>query len=101
MAQTPEGKVKAAVKKILEKKNVWYFMPFMMGMGRVGIPDFIACVNGTFLAIECKAGKGELTALQERELLNIEFAGGVAVVVREDTLTDLEKGLEELLDERT
>lgn len=78
---TPEAKTKAACKKILDAEGVYYFMPFGGGYGRAGIPDIIACVNGHFLAIECKAGKGKTTALQDRELQRIVDAGGEALVV--------------------
>lgn len=81
---TPEGKVKAAVKKVLEAQGVWYFMPTTGGYGRSGVPDIICCVNGFFLAIECKAGRGETTALQDRELGKICSAGGAALVIWED-----------------
>jgi Holliday junction resolvase len=56
------------------------------------VPDIIACVNGRFLAIECKAGGNKPTALQTREIELIRLAGGVAVVVNEanwDTLPEL------------
>lgn len=59
MAQTPEGKVKDAVKKELRKRDIWYFMPMQNGFGVVGIPDFICCWEGTFLAIETKAPRQE------------------------------------------
>lgn len=84
MARTPEGKVKAAVKKVLDEYGVYYFSPPANGYGRVGIPDIICCVNGYFVAIECKAGKGKTTTLQDRELAGIVEAGGVALVVNED-----------------
>jgi Holliday junction resolvase len=48
------------------------------------VPDIIACVNGRFLAIECKAGGGKLTALQVREIEHIRRCGGVAVVANEE-----------------
>lgn len=80
---TPEGRVKEVVKKLLDKLGVWYFMPAANGYGRAGIPDFICCVNGHFLAIECKAGKGKTTALQDRELRLIKQAGGTALVIWE------------------
>lgn len=86
MAQTPEGKVKAAVKKILDAHGVYHFSPAANGYGRVGVPDIICCVNGYFLAIECKAGKGKTTALQDRELAAITKAGGVAIVINEDSV---------------
>lgn len=84
---TPEAKVKTAVKKILNEKGVYYFMPFGGGYGRAGIPDIVCCVNGRFLAVECKAGKGKPTALQEREMANIRAADGVAIVVTDDPQT--------------
>lgn len=93
MATTPEGKVKAAVRKILTRLDVYHFMPPGMGLGRSGIPDIIGCKNGKFIAIECKAGKGKTTALQERELLAICNAGGFTFVVNETCIDELEERL--------
>jgi Holliday junction resolvase len=90
MAQTPEGKVKAHVKKTLDEMGIYHFSPPGMGLGRSGIPDLICCYNGLFLAIECKAGKGKTTALQERELNSIKAAGGFTFVAREDNLEEME-----------
>jgi len=90
MATTPEGKVKAAVRKMLAKHGIYYFMPPGMGLGRSGIPDIIGCYNGRFIAIECKAGKGKATALQERELIAICNAGGFTYIAREDNLEEME-----------
>lgn len=81
---TPEGRVKANVKKILDKykKQVWYFMPVSGGMGQHGIPDFICCVSGMFFAIECKATQDLIpTALQSMQLTMIRNVGGVEVTV--------------------
>jgi hypothetical protein len=94
MATTPEGKVKAAVRKILDRLGIYHFMPPGMGLGRSGIPDIIGCYQGRFIAVECKAGKGKTTALQERELNAIKAAYGFAVVVREDNLEELEQELQ-------
>ena len=96
MAQTPEGKVKDAVKKILKRLNIYYFMPATGGYGRSGVPDIVCCMNGKFVDIECKAGLNQPTALQEREMKNIKDAGGVAVVINEGSvrgLADLLRGL--------
>ena len=83
MAKTPEKVVKDAVTKVLKSEDAYYFFPATHGYGRSGVPDIIACVNGRFLAIECKAGGNKPTALQIREIENIRIAGGVAVVVDE------------------
>lgn len=83
MAQTPEKKVKTKVEAVLKSEAVYYFFPATHGYGRSGVPDIIACVNGRFLAVECKAGGNKPTALQVRELERIRNANGVAVVVDE------------------
>jgi len=93
---TPEAAVKAKVKKILQLNKIYYFMPAANGYGRVGIPDFIACVDGFFLAVECKAGKNKPTALQVMEIDAILKAGGVALVINEDNLSDLSKVIDGL-----
>jgi Holliday junction resolvase len=91
MALTPEAKVKARVVAILKREGVYYFFPATHGMGRSGVPDIICCVNGLFLAIECKAGKGKTTALQDREIALIHGAGGFAVVINETNIPDVEQ----------
>ena len=86
---TPEGKVKAAIKRFFStvpKDDLWYFMPVSGGYGRHGIPDFIGCWRGGFFAIECKAGKGKTTALQEKTLMSIMNAQGETYLVNEDNL---------------
>jgi hypothetical protein len=93
VAITPEGKVKAAVKKLLDDLRIYHFSPYMAGMGRAGVPDIICCFNGKFLGIECKAGKGKTTALQDRELDAICAAGGFVFVAREDNLKTLKERL--------
>ena len=65
-------------------------MPASNGYGRAGIPDIIICYKGKFLGVECKAGYNKPSALQEREMAAIHKAGGAAMVVREDTLDQLE-----------
>ena len=96
MAQTPEGKVKAAVKKLLKERGIYFYMPVQNGMGVVGIPDFICCWNGDFLAIETKApGKRNNTsANQKLQLRLIEEAQGHALVV------DDPEWLKEYIDDR-
>ncbi len=84
MAATPEKRVKDKVVGILKDEGAYYFFPATHGYGRSGVPDIVACVNGHFLAIECKAGKNKPTALQVREIESIRKAGGVAVVANEE-----------------
>jgi hypothetical protein len=80
---TPEGRVKDAVKKVLKKHGIWYFMPMQNGFGVVGVPDFICCFHGMFLGVETKApGKREQTTPnQDRVLREIVEHGGYTLVV--------------------
>ena len=88
MATTPEAKVKAQVVKILKSTGAWHCFPVASGYGRSGIPDIIACIEGKFVAVECKVGKGKTTALQDRELVNIWKAGGATWVVNEEKIEE-------------
>lgn len=94
MAQTPEGKVKAAIKKWLQARGIWFCMPIGTGFGTSGVPDFVCCWGGSFLAIEAKApGKrGNTSELQDRQIAGIHKAGGAAIVVDDvKQLDELEK----------
>jgi Holliday junction resolvase len=97
---TPESKVKAEVKKILDELGAYHFMPATHGYGRSGVPDICGCLNGRFFGIECKAGKGKTTALQDRELKRISTAGGIALIVDETGLATLREDLQGLIMEK-
>lgn len=90
---TPEGKVKAKVKKILAEVGAYYAMPVGTGIGFSGVPDFLICKGGLFYAIECKANGNKPTALQEANMKRIREAGGVALVIDETNVDTLKKEL--------
>ena len=90
MAATPEAKVKTKIKAILKNYNVYYAMPIGTGYGNSGVPDFLCCIKGKFLAIEAKAGTNQPTELQQKNMRNIREAGGEALVINETGLTMLE-----------
>ena len=93
---TPEKKVKNKVVAMLKEIGAYHFYPVTGGYGRSGVPDIVACIKGTFVGIECKAGKGEPTALQEKNLMDISSAGGYAIAVNENGLEHLRKFLQTL-----
>jgi hypothetical protein len=88
--RTPEGRVKDKVTKLLKSHNVYYFFPVTGGYGVSGIPDIVCCHNGRFIAIECKAGKNKTTALQDRQLEMIRQSGGIALVINEENIHEVE-----------
>jgi len=89
MAMTPEKKVKNAVVAILKEYDAYYFYPVTGGYGSSGVPDIVACHLGKFIGIECKAGKGKTTKLQEKNLEQIEASGGVAMVINEENIEEV------------
>jgi len=96
MAATPESKVKAKIKAILAKHGVYYAMPIGTGYGNSGVPDFLCCVQGHFLAVEAKAGKGRATALQLKHIGQIQAQGGTALIINEENVDKLNALLEQL-----
>lgn len=83
---TPEGKVKAVVKRELQKLRdegftVYSFMPVQNGMGAPAL-DFYVCIDGLFVAIETKAQSGKLTPRQNATANAIKDAGGFVIIAR-------------------
>lgn len=96
MAQTPEGKVKDKIKKILKEHNIYYAMPMGTGFGNAGVPDFLCCMKGQFLAIEAKADENsKITALQMRQLNEIEARRGWRWVVHANNIDLFELWIKE------
>ena len=93
---TPEKKVKDKVKKILEEQGAYYFMPATGGYGKSGVPDIVACLQGKFIGIECKANGGKPTALQEKNLHEIMNVGGFSVLVDEGGVETFRSVLKQL-----
>lgn len=87
---TPEKKVKDKVKRVLAACGMYYFMPATHGYGSSGVPDIVACHDGLFIGIECKANGGKATTLQLKNLYAICAAGGVGILVDEAGLPAFE-----------
>lgn len=89
-AQTPEGRVKDKVRKVLKDANAWWFMPVQTGFGASEL-DFICAhpKTGKAFFIETKAPGGKLSPRQE-VLFGIHIAAGHAVFVidGEDNVRD-------------
>ena len=88
--------VKQQVVKLLKEKGVYYFFPVAGGYTSIGVPDVVACINGLFVAIECKAGKNRPTELQYRNLEKIRDNGGLAMLVNENDIESLANKLDTL-----
>lgn len=82
-----EKQVKDKIKARLKQYGIYFFMP--VPMNNRGVPDFICCVKGSFVAIETKSDKGRLTHHQKQHLDKILDNQGDAYVVHPSTLDDM------------
>ena len=63
--------------------NLWFFKASERSLA--GIPDFILCVNGIFVALELKReSKSKISRLQSHNLELINKSGGLGIVVNPD-----------------
>lgn len=84
---TPEAKVKNKVIETVTLLGGHYVMPIGSMYGHNGVPDFLVCLAGRFIGIECKAGRNKWpSALQVGQLQAIEDAGGKAMVVHDSNV---------------
>ena len=78
---TPEGRVKAKVRKLLlEYKGIYVFMPVPGGFGQTTL-DFLGCYRGRFFCIETKAEGKKPTLRQVTMLRDIGRAMGQTFVI--------------------
>jgi hypothetical protein len=88
---TPEAKVKKVGRAIMTKMGMYHFPAFSGGYGRSGVPDDIGCHQGVFVAVEYKANGGKPTALQLKNMDDIRKCGGVALLIDESNVHQLEE----------
>jgi hypothetical protein len=100
---TPEGRVKANVKKVVQSwltkhpQLIYIYMPVPGGFGAPSL-DFIGCAAGHFFAIETKAKGKKLTAQQVQTSALMRAAGGrVFEIIGDDGLEELGRWLEKVL----
>ena len=94
MVATPESKVKKKVHALLRERGAYAVNYIGGAYANNGTPDILVCFCGRFIGIECKAGKGKPTALQIKNLRDIDHAGGLSLVVNETNLEYLTECLD-------
>lgn len=92
-AVTPEGRVKADIKDVLNQLSpyVYYHMPVQNGMGKPSL-DFIGCCCGLFFAIEAKAPGRKPTPRQRMTIAEMSPAGAQVFIIDGNT-SELKKWL--------
>ena len=100
MAQTPEGKVKAQIKKVLDSlgEDVHYDMPVPGGYGKPTV-DYVGCFMGNYFAIEAKRAGKKPTPRQQAVLEKIAAAGGRTFVINDGfSLAEFKSWLDDVRD---
>tara|TARA_R110000751_G_C13572492_1_gene458802 strand:+ start:76 stop:441 length:366 start_codon:yes stop_codon:yes gene_type:complete len=90
MKKVTEKWVKQQVVKTLKSLGAYYFYPVANGYMSVGIPDIVACYQGVFIGVECKANGNTPTVLQQKNLEAITKNGGLAFIIDEHNYNHLE-----------
>jgi len=81
---TPEGKVKARVRKLLGNYDpIYVFMPVPVAYQASSL-DFFVCYMSRFISIETKRDGEDLTNMQKLVKRRIEAAGGTVFRVSND-----------------
>jgi len=95
---TPEGKVKAEVKKILASfgDRIDGFWPVPSGYGESHL-DYIGCASGVFFCVETKAPGKKPTPRQLERQRRVELAGGKVFVIDGTWKTDTYESLRQWL----
>ena len=89
----PETRFTAVVKQRLNIiPNSWWVKIQLVALR--GIPDFLGCMRGKFVALELKVGNNKPTMLQAFVIKKIQEAGGYAKVVTPENLEEVLKELE-------
>ena len=96
MVATPESKVKKKVHVLLKERGAYAVNYIGGAYANNGTPDILVCLCGRFIGIECKAGKGKPTALQIKNLRDIDHAGGLSLVVNETNLEYLTECIDDI-----
>lgn len=91
--KTPEGKIKSALLKYLERRKIMSWnnpsgavriaTDRWISFGKKGSADILGCLpGGRFLAVEVKAPCGRLSPEQKQFIADVQSLGGLAVVVK-------------------
>jgi hypothetical protein len=75
--KTEEGILKDRCRAKLKQIGAYRFSPVQMGYG-VPTLDDLCCINGRFVGIEYKRKGKEPTPRQNKTMINIKAAGGIA-----------------------
>lgn len=75
-----EKQIENQIKQYLDSIGAWHIKTHGSMFSKAGTPDIVACVKGTFVAIEVKQPGGVVSALQAAHIELIRKSNGLAFV---------------------
>ncbi len=92
-----ERNIYAAIVAVFRAEpRCWHFKVHGSIFQRIGLPDYIACVRGAFVAVEVKTRIGVTSKMQDYRAKQLRRCGAVtAVVTSADEVRDLLAGIPE------
>lgn len=94
---TPEAKVKAKCRKVLDELGAYYFFPATHGYGQSGGFDICCSYYGHFIGVETKADSTKTpTALQTRNAKLAWESGASSLLIHNENVDKLRELLEEI-----
>ncbi len=84
-----ENKVKQFLKQF--PSSIWFTKIWGGGYQKSGIPDLICCVNGIFISVELKASNGQASELQKHNVMKINQANGIGIILYPEGFEEFKK----------
>lgn len=92
---TPEGKIKAGIKKTLKDKGVYCYSVNSSGLGSTGFPDLLLVVRGQLITIEVKSDEKRHPTLRQQYMMRrLREAGAITLLVHGGNIEALPEFLE-------
>lgn len=96
MAQKRETTFRKRVDKFLNEMYPPIFHESIQQKTIRGTPDKLCCINGYFVGLELKVGKGTTTKIQEYKIQKIIDSKGICFVLCPENFEDMKGVLKEL-----
>ena len=83
MSKTKESKLEEQVEKFMKSKGIWQLARYQAQSNQNGLPDRIYLYKGYLLGLELKTDEGTPTKLQLKKIDEINYNGGIGLIVRD------------------
>lgn len=77
----PETILQKKIRSYLENKGAWVVKYHGNEFSEIGVPDLLVCYKGKFIGLEVKVKPNKPSKIQEAQIKNIIYAGGIALVI--------------------